>query len=156
MKKELTPKEIVFELICSEDGIKKEKLIPEIQDSYKKVGRALGIEKEGFNLYLIDSFSKDKLKSLTKYIEEQYKTLEPPKDICYVILEDDKRPEAIFVENGKGKKLKDTVETLKNNYLELVEDFYNTSSNDKKDKLIDEIQSKRTKYINELMDMAKV
>lgn len=156
MKKELTPKEVLFKLICSEDGINKEKIIPEIQDSYKKVGRALGIEKEGFNLYLIDSFSKDKLKSLTKYIEEQYKSLEPPKDICYVVLEDDKKPEAIFVENGKGKKLKDTVETLKNNYLELVEDFYNTSSNDKKDKLIDEIQSKRTKYINELMDMAKV
>lgn len=155
MKRELTPKEVIFKIICNEDEGKKEWVIPEIQDSYKRVGRALSIEKDGFNLYLIDSFSKDKLKHLIKYIEDQYKNLEPPKDICYVVLEDDKKPEAIFVENGNGKQLKDTVENLKRNYLESVEDFYNSSSNEKKDRLIDEIQLKRTKYINELMDMAK-
>lgn len=155
MKRELTPKEVIFEVKCNEDNNKRLRGIAEIQDEYKRVGRSLGIEKEGFNLYLIDSFSKDKLKNLTKYIEDQYRDLEPPKDICYVIVDDDKKPEAIFVENGKGKRLKETVENLKNNYLELVEDFYNTSSNEKKDKLIDEVQEKRTKYINELMDMAK-
>ncbi|MEG2291158.1 MAG: AAA family ATPase [Clostridium sp.] len=155
MKRELTPKEVIFEITCNEDDEKREGIIPEIQHEYKRVGRSLGIEKEGFNLYLIDSFSKDKLKSLIKYIEEQYRYLDPPKDICYVIIDDNKKPEAIFVENGKGKKLKETVENLKNNYIELVEVFYNSSSNEKKDKLIDEVQSKRTKYINELMDMAK-
>lgn len=155
MKRKLTPKEIIFSMIYNEGEEEKIKEIPEIQESYEKVGRALSIEKDGFNLYLIDSFSKNKLNNLVKYIEKKYENLEPPKDICYVILEDDKKPEPIFVANGRAKKLKETVEKLKNNYLELVEDFYNTSSNEKKDKLIDEIQAKRTKYINELMDMAK-
>ncbi|MBB6624271.1 AAA family ATPase [Clostridium gasigenes] len=156
MKRELTPKEVIFKIICNEAEEKKERIIPEIQDSYKRVGRALSIEKDGFNLYVIDSFSKNKLKELIKYIKEQYEKLEPPKDICYVVVEDAKKPEAIFVENGKGKQLKETVESLKTKYLEFAEDFYNSSSNEKKDKLIDEIESKRTKYINELMDMAKV
>ena len=156
MKRELTPKEIIFKIECNDNGGKIRKVIPELQSSYKRVGRALRIEKEGFNLYLIDSFSKDKLKNLTKYIEEQYKSLEPPKDICYVVIEDDKKPEPIFVENGRGKILKETVETLKSNYIEVIEDFYNSSSNEKKDRLIDEIQSKRTNHINELMDLAKV
>lgn len=156
MKKELTPKEIIFKIVSNDSDYKIEKIIPEIQSSYKKVGRALGIEKDGFNLYLIDSFSKDKLKKLIKYIEDQYKNSQSPKDICYVIIEDDKKPEPIFVENGKGKRLKETVESIRNNYIEVIEDFYNSSSNEKKDRLIDEIQCKRTKYINELMDLANI
>ena len=156
MKRELTPKEIIFNIKCNSNEFKTEKAIPEIKSSYKKIGRALGIEKEGFNLYLIDSFSKGKVKTLIKYIENQYKDLEPPKDICYVVIEDDKKPEPIFVENGKGKILKEIVEGIKSNYINIIEEFYNTSSNEKKDKLIDEIESKRTKHINELMDLAKV
>lgn len=155
MKRELTPKEVIFEIICNECEERKNKVIPEFEDSYRKVSRALEIEKEGFNLYLIDSFSKEKLKKLIKYVEEQYRDLEPPRDICYVSLEDSKKPEPIFVENGRGKELKSIVDQLKNNYIEVVEDFYNSSSNEKKDKLIDEIQTKRTAYINELMDRAK-
>ena len=156
MKKELTPMEIIFKITCNEKNNEIESVIPEIKSSYKGVGRALGIEKDGFNLYLIDSFSKDKLKNLIKYIEEQYSGLEAPKDICYVVIEDDKKPEPIFVENGRGRVLKETVENLKNKYIEVIEDFYNSSSNEKKDRLIDEIQSKRTNHINDLMDLAKI
>ena len=154
MKRELTPKEVIFKIVCNENEENRSRTIPEIEESYKKVGRALSIEKEGFNLYLIDSFSKNKLKKLNEYIVEQYKNLEPPKDICYVILEDEKKPEVIFVENGKSANLKKTLESIKSRYLEVVEDFYNSSSNEKKDILIEEVQSKRTKYINELMEMA--
>lgn len=156
MRKELTSQEVKFNFKFKESDLKGSVTkIPEIDSEYEKIGRALNINKEGYNLYLIDSFSKEKLKKLQGYIEEQYKHLEPPKDICYVSLEDDKKPEVLFVSNGNGKKLKDAVEEIRNNYIEIVEEFYNASSEDEKDELIEEIQSKRNDYISELMEMAK-
>ena len=129
--------------------------IKEFNDAYKKIERAINIDKEGYNLYLIDTFSKDKLKELTAFIEKKYKDLEAPRDICYVTLEDVNRPEAIFVANGKGKKLKETVDDIKSCYLEAVDDFYRDSSNDEKDYLVADIQNKRNSYINQLTKMAK-
>ncbi|WP_291652908.1 AAA family ATPase [Clostridium sp.] len=156
MRKELTSQEVKFNFKFKESDLEGSVTkIPEIDSEYEKIGRALNINKEGYNLYLIDSFSKEKLRKLQDYIEEQYKYLEPPKDICYVSLEDDKKPEVLFVSNGNGKKLKDAVEEIRNNYIEIVEEFYNASSEDEKDELIEEIQSKRNDYISELMEMAK-
>lgn len=156
MKRELAPSEIVFNLSVTEsENNEGTRNIPEIDAGYKKVGRALNIDKDGYNLYLIDSFSKDKLKEIINYIEEQYKDLKIPKDICYVTLEEINKPEAIFVTNGKGKKLKETVAEVKNCYLEVIDDFYSDSTNDEKDFLIEEIQNKRTNYINDLIKTAK-
>ena len=156
MKRELTPSEIMFKLeVTDTDADKCTKGIKEFNDAYKKVERAINIDKEGYNLYLIDTFSKDKLKELTAFIEKKYKDLEAPRDICYVTLEDVNRPEAIFVANGKGKKLKETVDDIKNCYLESVDNFYADSSNDEKDYLVEDVQNKRNSYINELTKMAK-
>ena len=156
MKRELTPSEIMFKLEVTDTDVERcTKGIKEFNDAYKRIERAINIDKEGYNLYLIDTFSKDKLKELTTFIEKKYKDLEAPKDICYVTLEDVNRPEAIFVANGKGKKLKETVEDIKSCYLEAVDDFYGDSSNDEKDYLVEDIQNKRNSYINELTKMAK-
>lgn len=156
MKRELTPSEIKFELsVTGSEGDKGTKGIREFNDAYKKVERAINIDKEGYNLYLIDTFSKNKLNELTAFIENKYKDLEAPRDICYVTLEDINMPEAIFVANGKGKKLKETVDNIKNYYLEAVDDFYGDSSTDEKDYLVEDIQNRRNTYINELTKMAK-
>lgn len=156
MKRELTPSEIMFKLEVTDTDVDKgTKGIKEFNDAYKKVERAINIDKEGYNLYLIDTFSKDKLKDLTAFIEKKYKDLESPRDICYVTLEDVNRPEAIVVANGKGRKLKETVDDIKSCYLEAVDDFYGDSSNDEKDYLVEDIQNKRNSYINELTKMAK-
>lgn len=156
MGRELAPSEIVFDLSLTENtNSEGSRSIPEIDSAYKKIGRALNIDKEGYNLYLIDSFSKDKLKEIVSYIEDQYKDLRTPKDICYVTLEETNKPEAIFVSNGKGKKLKETVSEVKNNYLEAIDDFYSDSTNDEKDFLIEEVQNKRNNYINDLIKTAK-
>lgn len=156
MKRELTPSEIMFKLEVTDTDVDKgTKGIKEFNDAYKKVERAINIDKEGYNLYLIDTFSKDKLKELTAFIEKKYKDLESPRDICYVTLEDVNSPEAIFVANGKGKKLKETVDDIKSCYLEAVDDFYGDYSNDEKDYLVEDIQNKRNSYINELTKMAK-
>ncbi|MGN0025984.1 MAG: AAA family ATPase [Clostridium sp.] len=156
MKKELTSQEVKFNFKFKEN---KEKgsvtMIPEIDGEYEKIGRALDINREGYNIYLIDSFSKEKLTKLQDYIKEQYKFKEPPKDICYIVLDDYKKPEVLFVTNGNGNKLVEAVEGIRNNYIELVEEFYNSSKEDEKDELIEEIQSKRNSYMSELMEMAK-
>ena len=130
--------------------------IPEITSAYEKIKRAISIDEEGYNLYIIDSFSKDKLENLTKFIEKLYKSAEAPKDICYVTINDPKRPEPIFLTNGKGAKLKETIENIKNSYYEVAMEFYNTSSESEKDSIIDDVHSKRTNYIGELMEMAKI
>ena len=130
--------------------------IPEITSAYEKIKRAISIDEEGYNLYIIDSFSKDKLENLTKFIENLYKSAEAPRDICYATINDPKRPEPIFLTNGKGAKLKETIENIKNSYYEVAMEFYNTSSESEKDRIIDEVHSKRTNYIGELMEMAKI
>ena len=132
MKRELTPNEIKFD-ISIDKNIEKSNNVPEYEDAFAKIKRALKITKEGYNLYLVDSFSKNKLKDLINFIEDEYKDLDPPKDICYVTLEDENKPEAIFVANGKGKKLKETVSNIKKSYLDVIDDFYSDSTNDEKD-----------------------
>ncbi|MGG7176548.1 AAA family ATPase [Clostridium paraputrificum] len=157
MKRELTPSEILFNVDLNEgDGKIKLKDIPEISYAYKKIRRAISIEKEGYNLYLIDTFSKDKLKDISNFIEDLYKDAEAPSDICYVTMSESRRPEAIFLTNGKGKELKDAVNNIKTSYYDVAMEFYNSSSDSEKDSIIDEIHSKRTSYIGELVDMAKV
>ena len=112
MKRELTPNEIKFD-ISIDKNIEKSNNVSEYEEAFAKIKRALKITKEGYNLYLVDSFSKKKLKELINFIEDEYKELEPPKDICYVTLEDENKPEAIFVANGKGKKFTFLIVNLK-------------------------------------------
>ena len=154
MKRELTPNEIKFD-ISIDKNIEKSNNVSEYEEAFAKIKRALKITKEGYNLYLVDSFSKKKLKELINFIEDEYKELEPPKDICYVTLEDENKPEAIFVANGKGKKLKETVSNIKKSYLDVIDDFYSDSTNDEKDFLVEEVENKRNDYLNELIKMAK-
>ena len=156
MKRELTPSEIKFKISVTDNEDKEgTKGISKFNNAYRKIERALSIDKEGYNLYLIDTFSRDKLNELIKFVEEKYKDLEAPRDICYVTLEDINKPEAIFVSNGQGNKLKEAVDNIKNSYLEAIDDFYSDSTNDEKDYLVEEIQTKRNNYLNELMKMAK-
>lgn len=157
MKRELTPSEILFNIDLNEVRSKIDlKDIPQISLGYKKIKRALSIQEEGYNLYLIDTFSKDKLHNLTEFIEEIYKDCESPRDICYVNIEDPKKPEPIFLTNGKGKELKEAVENIKNCYYEAATEFYNSSSESEKDIIIEEIHNKRSCYIGELVELSKV
>ena len=157
MNRELTPKDILFNVDLNEGDDTRIKLkdIPEVTSAYDKMKRAINIDKEGYNVYLIDSFSKDKLKALTDYIEELYKNYEAPRDICYVTVDDPKKPEPVFVNNGRGNKLKEAVENIKNSYYEAAMEFYNTSSQTEKDSIVDDVHSKRTSYIGELIEISR-
>ena len=80
MKRELTSKEIKFDISKTEYiNDDSSNSISEYDDAFRKIKRALKITKEGYNLYLVDSFSKRSLKKIINFIEEEYRDLEPPK-----------------------------------------------------------------------------
>lgn len=157
MKKELDLKEIIYnvEYKDSKENVTI-KDIPEITTPYKEIKRALNIKRAGYNLYIIDSFSKEKIDELVNFIDNEYKLLNAPLDICYVTIKDNKSPFPIFISNGKGDLLKKKIEELKDSYAETFLEFFNTSSEEEKDNIIDNIHLKRNKYIGELIDASKV
>ncbi|MFW2491365.1 AAA family ATPase [Clostridium chromiireducens] len=156
MKKELTPSEVIFSA-SSTDTVRKSKInkIPELEYTLNKVKKALNIEKDGYNIYYVDSFSKEKLNELIEYIKSVYKNLPPPKDICYAISQEQMSPIALFLPNGRGNLLKEMIDELKEKYFECIMNFYTSSSDDEKESIIEEISEKRNDYITKLMDSAK-
>src|SRR5471030_2003417 len=156
MKKELTPSEIIF---CAPhtDNIKESNInrIPETVVTLNKIKKNLSIQKDGYNIYYIDSFSKEKLKNLMDYVKSIYEKLPPPKDICYVTCQEQLNPIALFLPNGKGNLLKEMIEEIKEKYFDCIVNFYSSSSDDEKEDIIEEISEKRNDYITKLMDSAK-
>lgn len=156
MKKELTPSEVLFNVDFKDaKGEGQIRNIKKISSAYEKIKRAINIKDQGYNLYLIESFSKEKVEYLCSFIENMYKDFSAPYDICYVSIEDIKKPRPVFLSNGKGKELKEAVEDIKNSYFQAAMEFYNTSSESEKDTIIEEIHSKRSSYVGELVEMAK-
>lgn len=156
MKRELTPNEIIFSASCNDTtNLDSDNRMSEIKTALNKLKKALNIDKEGYNIYYIDSFSKEKLENLQHHIEKIYKDCDPPKDICYVIGQDELTPKPMFLPNGKGRILKDMVDDIKGKYLQCVINFYQDSSEDEKESILEEINEKRNEYITKLMNMAK-
>jgi predicted ATP-dependent protease len=156
MNRELTPKDIIYEFDI--EGISTRKALdsmPQYFDVIENIKTALNIEKEGFNIYLIDDFSKETLKDVMKYVNKIFENKSKPKDICYVLYEDEKSPKPIFVSNGGGNKLKETLEEIQNEYLECTFQFYNNSTNKEKEEIEENIQKKRNELIAKLIDTAK-
>jgi lon-related putative ATP-dependent protease len=156
MNLELTPQEILYRFQVPEiDSKDRLDHMPEYDEVYKKIKTAIEINKEGYNVYLIDDFSKDKIKNIIEFIEDLFKDREKPKDICYVTLEDDRCPKAIFLSNGMGNKLKKTLDTVQNSYAEAIFRFYNNSNNKEKEEILQHIQRKRNKLVGNLVEIAK-
>ena len=156
MRKELTPSEIIFSA-SDNDVIKQTNInrIPRSNTTLNKIKKALNIQKDGYNIYYVDSFSKEKLEELIEFVEGLYIDNKEPKDICYVSNWESTNPIVLVLENGKGQLLKEMVEDMKEKYLECISEFYNTSSDEEKEEIIEDVSEKRSSYINNLMDMAK-
>ncbi|GIM28116.1 ATP-dependent protease [Clostridium polyendosporum] len=156
MKRELTPQEVVYTIdFTGQIASKSKNLIPEYCDVYKNIETGLSIDREGFNIYLVDTFSKEKLTNIINYIDGILKSREAPKDICYITYDDTRYPKPLFLSNGRGKAFKERVEAVKNFYFDKIFTFYNSSSNKEKEDIIDEIQKKRSDYISGLVELAK-
>lgn len=123
-------------------------------DVYHKIKSALNINKEGYNVFLIDDFSKNKLNNIKEFISKIFSNRDKPQDIVYVINEDPDKPFPLFLSNGKGRVLKEIVEELQDAYIKASYDFYTSSVCKGKEEIIENIQKKRNELINELMDSA--
>ncbi|WP_300261106.1 AAA family ATPase [Clostridium sp.] len=155
MRRELTPKEVIYNEDFTSGISEKKSYGNEYEGVFKKIDEALSINKEGFNVYLIDEFSKQKLKDIMVHLKDKMKSRGKPKDICYVTLEDVRVPKVLFLENGMGEKLEETLEYLKSFYYDEIYAFYNSSINKEKEEIINDIQKKRNYYIDDLIKSAK-
>ncbi|MDF2881759.1 MAG: putative ATP-dependent protease [Clostridiaceae bacterium] len=156
MLNELKKNEVEYKFEFSHGDERKEShYLPEYKSIYNKLNLAMNIDKQGFNVYLIDDFSKDKLESLKKYIRTLLKDRSKPKDICYVIKDDEKSPISMPLPNGMGNEFKDTIEEIQNSYLDCVYEFYNGNSDKEKEDIINSIQKKRSALISKLIKAAE-
>lgn len=156
MDRELKYEEVVYDFNFNNISLKKySKGIPEYEDIYKKIQLAVEIEKEGYNLYIIDKFSKERLQNIIKYTKKLFKKRNKPKDICYVVMEDEKAPEVMYVTAGMGAKLKESLEDMQKKYVEVVYEFYNSSSSKEKEAIIDSMEKEKNKLVNTLIKLSE-
>lgn len=155
MKKELTPKEIVFSAENVEVIENNSSRMNGLKSTLNKIKKNLRIEKDGYNIYYVDSFSKDKLEELEEHIKNIFEELPPPKDICYVTTQEELKPVALFLQNGRGNLLKEMISDIKEKYFDCAVNFYNSSADDEKENIIESISEKRSDYITKLMESAK-
>ncbi|AKN33976.1 ATP-dependent protease [Clostridium carboxidivorans P7] len=152
MQRELAAEEIIYKFEFENTKLREDSYhVPDDNEMYKKLKMALEIDKEGYNVYLIDDFSKDKLKEIIKFVKENLRFKEKLVDICYVIEDDEKCPKVLFLTAGKGKILKEMLEKMQKIYSETTYEFYTDSSNKEKEEITESIRKKRSDLINKLL-----
>lgn len=153
---ELSSHDIIYNFNFEDSNLRVEEFaLPEyVEEVYDRIRTAIDIDEEGYNVYLIDDFSKEKLENLKKYINEILKTRNRPKDLCYVIKEDANVPYALYVSDGKGNYLKKTIEELQDSYYKIIYNFYNSSICKEKEEIVEKIQEKRSELVTSLMNNA--
>ncbi|MGL4761275.1 MAG: AAA family ATPase [Sarcina sp.] len=156
MKRELTPREIIYNnSFIVDESIIRTKSTFENNKVYQTIEEALSIDKDGFHVYLVDSFSNKKLKEIISNVEEFMKEKEKPKDICYTTLEDPREPKALVIKNSYGVKLKTYLEKIIDTYTEKIFTFYNSEISQEKEEIIGNVSRLRNEYIEEIIDAAK-
>lgn len=164
MNRELSKEEIIYNFELDDvdfnfdnrddlyDGLNFESEYGEI---YEKIKTALNINKEGYNVYIIENFSKDRLENIMNFIGRIIKNKGDIKDICYIVIKDGRMPKTLFLPAGKGKKLKYMLNKIQNSYFKFTYEFYNDSANKQKEILEKDLQVKRSDLINEVVEMCE-
>ena len=156
MRRKLTPKEVVFKFDMEKVKLKDSiDMLPQYDIAYNKIKTAIEIKNQGYNVYLIDDYSKSNVESIMKYVNEILKSEKAPKDICYVIKDDIKKPIPLLVSNGKGKVFKELLEHIQNTIADKTFEFYTSSISKEKEQLVGKIQKKRSDMLCELISISK-
>lgn len=157
MKNKLNPNEIIF-CLNSDDNVSEKNIdlldVQEFKTPYDKIKRILKIKKSEYNIYLIDSFLKEKVNTLISIIEKEYESLEAPNDICYASINDKEKPFPIFVSNGRGIQLKEDIKVLKEKYKTTILEFTSDSYTKEKDDILNNLKESRDNHLNELITLA--
>ncbi|MCH3964198.1 MAG: AAA family ATPase [Clostridium sp.] len=154
MKRELKPEEIIYDFDMKDIDLES-RIDDNIEygDVYRKIKMAFNIDREGYNLYIVDDFSKDKLEDIENFIRDNIGDGKV-QDICYVIYDDVKNPKALFLKSGYGRKLENMVKKIKTLYFKITFEFYN-GSNKEKEFIVESINSKKSNLIDGLLNEAK-
>lgn len=156
MYRELKPEEVTFNINLSDiDTQKYRNSMTQYDDQiHSKVGKALDINSEGYNVYIIDDFSSDKLKDIIDFISEKYEKKSKPCDICYVVDNDEKRPKILKMPSGMGETLKTCVIKLQDKYTKIVYNFYNKNDIEEKNELTEELENEKNILVERLIKNA--
>lgn len=72
MLRKIESKDLLYNLELDDINIDRtQKYTPEYNSIYEKINLALDIDKSGYNLYLVDDFSKEKLNSIINFINQK-------------------------------------------------------------------------------------
>ena len=156
MIRKLSPEEVIYKLNFDDTEYNQNKEY-KFNDNFDLdcINTAFEIDAQGFNIYIVDEFSKDRLKGIMAYVKDILREKNKPKDICYVVDKQQKGPRPLFVSHGKGNQFKKAIEELQEKYLLCDYDFYNTSINDEKESVITNLQNKKNRLVESLMEAAK-
>lgn len=135
-----------------ESEIKEKKKIDRVYDDIYNI---LKINDNMSNLFIITEGYEEIIDKIKLTAQKAYEKIKVPRDICYITTDNIKYPKVLFLEAGNGNKLKESIEELKTIYINALLDFYSNSSDEKKDKIIDEMMIKRNQYIDEMIEEAK-
>lgn len=156
MYREVDMNDIIYKFQFNNVNIEtRKKYLPEYNDVYDKIKTALQIEKDGYNIYIVDSYSKEKLHNLADYIKDIFKDKGKCHDICYVVKDDDKSPSVLKLNSGMGSKLKKVLDGIQDKYSELIYEFYNGDGDSEKNELVENLQTKRSELITSLVKTAE-
>lgn len=153
MLKKLSYEDIVFKFDIENVDIKSldsQNLI-QYKDIYKKFKNGINISNRNYNLFLIDKCSDEVVYSITEFIKENYKDKDV-KDIVYVNYENNSPRKVLILKAGMGKKLKKSIEHIKNSYVTLILQFLTHSSEDGRETFLMEYMDKRQSILKDLSD----
>ncbi|WBW95381.1 AAA family ATPase [Oceanirhabdus sp. W0125-5] len=156
MFRELTRKDIIYDFRIEDIKVGEFEIkLPEYERVYNKIDLFLDVKKRGFNLFLVDSYSPEKLQNIVEYIKNKLSDKGKPDDLCMIIRNNNSSPETINLPGGYGKKFAEVLENLQEDIYELVFSYYNELFLDKRDQLIEEIEDKREELLEDLINKAK-
>lgn len=156
MYRKLIPEEIIYNMKYNEDINYDEKRIYNKDGQfYKSIRKGLNIDESGYNIYIIDKFSKNKLEDIINYINETLIDKHKPYDICYITFDNSQNVESMIVPNGYGKKFREHLDEVKKLYIKLTYKFYNDSDDMEHEKIIADVQKKKNFILNEIIDEAE-
>lgn len=154
MVNELMPEDIEFKVDLSGEYIVNDDYCPQYEEIYDKINEIMSINKPGFNLYIIDDFTKNNLNKIVGFIEKNIKRKSSAEDICYVNGEQERVPRCIKMDSGYGILLKSAIKKIKESYISLIYDFYNNLNENLLDTIGSEIEIKKNKCIDTLIKNA--
>lgn len=156
MYRKLDPEEVIYNMKYSEDiNYDEERTYNKDSEFYKAIRKGLNIDERGYNIYIIDKFSKNKLEDIMNYMNETLIDKHKPCDICYITFDNSQNVESMIVPNGYGKKFHEHLDTIKKLYIKLTYKFYNDSDNMEHEKIIADVQKKKNFILNEIIDEAE-